>query len=129
MLTYMGSNDLAMLGAGIRENVLNQIIAILVAGNVDQWDSRSVDTTLADAVEIASKKLGTTNLQALLDYLGCVLVHTVLGCKTDDMVNSAAAVSRSTMLANVLNAPVSELAMGNDVNVLEHFFNARALSE
>jgi len=129
MLTNMGSNDLTMLGAGVCEDVLDQIIAILVAGNIDQRDSRSVDATLADAVEIASKKLRATDLQTLLDYLGCILVHAVLGCKTDNMINSAAAVGRGTMLANVLNAPVSELAMGNDVNVLEYLFDTRSLLE
>lgn len=128
MLTDMSCDNLAMLGAGVGEDVLNQIIAILVAGNINQRDSRSVHATLADAIEIASKKLGAANLQTLLDYLGCILVHAVLGCKTNDMVDSAAAVGRCTMLANMLNTPVAELPMSNDVDVLENLFNARSLS-
>jgi hypothetical protein len=43
------------------------------------------------------------------------------------MVDSATAVSRSAMLADVLDAPVSELAMSNDVDTSKDFFNARAL--
>jgi hypothetical protein len=31
------------------------------------------------------------------------------------------------MLADMLNAPVAKLAMSNDVNTLQDFFNARAL--
>lgn len=43
------------------------------------------------------------------------------------MVDGAAAVSRGAMLADVLNAPVAELAMGDNVNVGEDLLNAGAL--
>jgi len=43
------------------------------------------------------------------------------------MVDGTTAISWSTMFANVLNAPVTELAMSNNVNTGENFLNARAL--
>ena len=44
------------------------------------------------------------------------------------MVNGAATVSWSPVLADVLDAPVAELAMSNDVDVLQDFFDAGALN-
>lgn len=43
------------------------------------------------------------------------------------MVNRTAAVSRSTMLADVLNAPIAELTMRDDVDAGEDFIDTRAL--
>jgi hypothetical protein len=43
------------------------------------------------------------------------------------VVNGSAAVGRSTVLADVLNAPVAELAVGDDVDVLKNLLNAGAL--
>lgn len=43
------------------------------------------------------------------------------------MVNGAAAVRRGAVFANVLNAPIAELTMSDDVDVGEDFLNARAL--
>lgn len=73
-------------------------------------------TTLADSIEVATKEVNTTNLKALLNNLRGKLIHAVLRSISDNMVNCAAAISWSTVLADVLNAPVSELAMSNNVN-------------
>jgi hypothetical protein len=43
------------------------------------------------------------------------------------MVNGTAAIGRGTMLADVLNAPVAELAMSNDIDTSENFVDARTL--
>ena len=127
VLANMRSHHLAVNLIGVRQNVLDEVVAVLVAGNVDQGDAGTVNATLADAVEVAAKELRTPNLEALLDNLGGKLIHAVLGGKTYDVVNGAAAVSRGTVLANVLNAPVAKLAVGDNVNVGEDLLNAGAL--
>jgi hypothetical protein len=69
VLPDVSGHDLAMLGAGVGEDVLDEIVAVLVAGDVDEGDARAIHTPLADPVKVAAKKLRATNLQALLDHL------------------------------------------------------------
>jgi hypothetical protein len=63
----------------------------------------------------------------LLSIRGGILIHTVLRCKAEDVVDGTAAISRGTMLADVLNAPVAELAMGNHIDASEDFVDAGTL--
>lgn len=126
------------------EDVLDQVVAILIAGNcndaldhgileertrltINQRDTRAVWTSFADPLEIAFKELGAANLQALLDDLGGELVHAVLGSVAEHMIDSAAAILRGAMLANMLDAPVAELAMSYDVDVGQYFVDAGTL--
>jgi uncharacterized protein YunC (DUF1805 family) len=44
------------------------------------------------------------------------LIHAVFGAVTKNVVDGAAAISGSTVFADMLNAPVAELAVGNDIN-------------
>ena len=44
-----------------------------------------------------------------------------------NMLDGATTVSRQTMLTDVLDAPISELAMSNNVDVGKNLFNAGAL--
>ena len=127
VLPDMGSHDLAVLRSGVGQDPLDEVVAVLVAGNVDERNTRAVVTTLADAVEVALEELRTTNLQTLLNDLRGKLVHAVLGRIADDMVDGTAAILRSTMLADVLDAPVAKLAMGDNVNVGKDLLNAGAL--
>jgi hypothetical protein len=127
VLSDVLSNNLTMLRVGVRENVLDEIVAVLITGDVDQWNARTVETTLTDAIKIAAEEVDTTYLEALLNNLGSKLVHAILRGVADDMVNGSAAISWGTMLADVLDAPVAKLAMSNDVNACQNFLNARAL--
>ena len=127
VLAYVSSNDFAVLRVGVGEDILHEVIAILVAGYVDQGDPGSVDAALADAVEIPSKKLGTSNLETLLHNLGCKLIHAVLGSIADDVVNRATTIRRGSMFTDVLDAPVAKLAMSHDVDVREDLFDAGTL--
>ena len=127
VLANVRRHHLAVNLIRVRQDVLDEVVSVLVAGNVDQGDARAVNSALADAVEVAAKKLRTSNLETLLNDLGGELIHAVLGSKADDMVDGAAAVSRGAMLANVLNAPVAELAMSNDIDTSEDFVDARTL--
>jgi hypothetical protein len=127
MFANMCSDYLAVLGVCMGQNPLDEVVAILVAGNIDEGNSRTVHSTFADAVEIAAQELSSSDLKALFYYFRGVLIHAVLGCESNDMLDGSTSISRSTMLTDVLNAPVAELAMSDDVNVLKHLLNARSL--
>lgn len=43
------------------------------------------------------------------------------------MVNGSASIRRSAMFTNMLDAPVSKLAVSNNINVGKNFLNARTL--
>ena len=92
-----------------------------------QWNARTISTSLTDPLEISLKKVRTTNLKALLNHFGGELVHAVFGSVSQDMVNGATTIRRETVLANVLNAPVAKLTMGNDINAVQDFVDARTL--
>ena len=127
VLAYVSSNDFAVLRVGVGEDILHEVVAILIAGDIDQGDPGSVDAALADAVEIPSKKLGTSNLETLLHNLGCKLIHAVLGSIADDVVNRATTIRRGSMFTDVLDAPVAKLAMSDDVDVREDLLDAGTL--
>lgn len=127
VLADMAGNNLPVLWVGVGQDVLDQVVTVLVAGNVDEGNAWTVWTAFADAVQVAAEKLHSTNLETLLNYLGSELVHTVLRGVSDDMIDGAAAVGWSTMLADVLNAPVSELTMGDNVDAAKDFLNTWTL--
>ena len=127
MLANMGGDNLSMLRVGVGEDVLNEVVTILVTGDVDKWNTRAIKTALADTIEIAAKKVHAANLETLLNNLGGKLIHAVFRRVADDMVNCSATISWSAMLTDVLNAPITELTMGDDVNTCKYFLNARAL--
>jgi len=58
-----------MLRVGVSENILDEVVAVLVAGDVDQWNARTIETTLTDTVKIASEGVNTQSL-GLLNDLG-----------------------------------------------------------
>lgn len=123
----MSGNDLAALWIGLGEDVLDEVVAELVTSNVNEWHTRALWARFAHAVEVAVEEVVATNLQTLLDNLGGELIHAVLGGEAENMVDRAGAVWNGAMLADVLDAPVAELAVGDDVNACKHFGDARAL--
>lgn len=127
VLANMTSNMLTVLRVGVSQDILDQVVAVLITGNVDQRNAGSVVAAFADAVEVAAEEVGTTNLEALLNNLRSKLIHTVLGGIADDVINGAAAISWGTMFTDVLDAPVAKLAVSDDVNTAEDFLDARSL--
>lgn len=127
VLANVLSDNLTMLRVGVCEDVLDEVIAVLIACDINQWNARAIVATLTNSIEVASKEVNTPNLEALLNNLGSKLIHAVLRSITDNMVNCTAAISRRAMLADVLNAPVAELAVSNNVDAGKDFFDARAL--
>ena len=127
MLPDMSCNNFSVLWLGVVENPLDQVVAVLIAGNIDQRNAGAVTTTFANPVEIASKEVSTANLQTLLHYFRSELISAVFSSIADNMINGSTAIGRATMLTDVLNAPVSELAMGHNVDIGKDFFDAESL--
>jgi hypothetical protein len=125
----VSSNDLTMLRVALCQDPLDQVVAILVAGNVDQGNARSVDSSLTNAVKVATQEITASDLQTLFNYLGSVLVHAVLGSISDDMINGTTAICWGAVLTDVLDTPITELAMSDNVNVGKNLLDARALGQ
>lgn len=127
VLSNMGSDHVAMLGGSVGQDVLDQVVAILVTGNVDERDARPVRAALTDAIQVSTEELRSANLQTLLDHLGGELIRAVFGGVSNNVIDGTAAVGGGSMLANVLDAPVAKLSVGNNVNVGEDFLDAGSL--
>lgn len=127
MLSNMTSYNLPMLRIGVGQYVLNKIVAILVTCNIDKRDTRTVNTTLTYPIQITAQEFDTANLEAFFDDFGGKLIHAILRRKANDMVDSTAAISWSSVFTNVLDAPITELAVGDNIDACKNLFNARAL--
>jgi len=73
------------------------------------------------------QELSASHLETLFDDLGSKLIGTVLNGEAENMLNSTTLVSRATVLADVLNAPVTKLTMRDNVDTGEDFIDARTL--
>lgn len=118
-----------MLGIRVGQDVLDQVVAVLVARNINERNSRTVNAALTDSVEVAAQELGTADLETFLHNLRGKLIHAVLGSIANDVVNGPTTVSRCAVFADVLNAPVAKLAVSNDINVGQNFFDAGTLDD
>ncbi len=127
MLPNMAGDDLPMLRIGVSEDVLDEIIAVLITGNVNKGNTRTVKTTFAHTIQVTTQELNATYLQALLDHFRCKLVHAVFRCISNDMIGCTTAIRRSAVLTNVLDAPVSKLAVCDNVNAGKYLFNTGTL--
>lgn len=45
------------------------------------------------------------------------MVHAIVDCPKKDVLNGAAFVMRSTVFANMLDAPIAKLALGEEVDL------------
>lgn len=109
------------------EDVLNEVVAVLITRNVDKGNTGTIHTPLADPIQVAAQELGPTDFQALFNDFGSELIHRVLRGVSNDMIDGTAPVSGSTVLTDVLDAPVSKLTVGHDVNVEQDFLDAGTL--
>jgi hypothetical protein len=140
----MTADNITMLGATVGQDVLDKIVSELVTGNctrvsgdnrgrhdptltVNKRHAGTVLTTFADTIQITIQELATANLQTFLDHLRGILVHAVLGGETKNVVSSSATISRSSVFADVLNAPVPELAMSYDIDTSKDLVDTRTL--
>lgn len=82
-----------------------------------------------DNTKVTVHELSTTDLEALLHNLGSKLVDAVAVSVGEDVVDDTALIRWRTMLAQVLNTPISELAMSNQIDVCNDLLNSRALKD
>lgn len=54
MLANVASNELAVLRVGVGEDVLNEVITILITGDVDQGNTRTIVTSLTDSIKVSA---------------------------------------------------------------------------
>ena len=94
---------------------------------VNERDTRTISTTFTYTIKEALQEVRTTNLQTFLDDLGCKLVHAILCGIAEHVVYGTATISRKAMLADVLDAPVAELAMRDNVDAVEDLVDAGTL--
>ena len=69
MLADVGGDHLTVLRRGVVENPLDEVVAVLVARDIDQGDPGSIAAALANSVQVSAKKVSATDLEALLDDL------------------------------------------------------------
>ncbi len=127
VLANVRSDHLAALRVCVGEDVLDEVVAKLIAGDVDKWHTWALGVSFADDVEVAVEEVGATNLKTLLNNLGGELIHAVFGSEADDVVGGASTIGDGAMLAEVLNAPVAELTVSNDVDACEDLVDAWTL--
>lgn len=128
VLSNMGDDGFYVLRIlGIVNDPLNQVVAVLIRRDVNDGQAGPVIVSLGNLVQISLTKLAASNLEALFHNLRGKLVEAILHGIANNVVDSPSAIGWCTMLANVLNAPVAKLAMGDQVNISEDLFNARAL--
>ena len=94
MLADVDCNPLSLMMVGIHQNPLYQIVAVLVAGNINQRNARSIRVGGSDDAKVALEELNAANLQALLYNLGGKLIDTVTVGITKDVVDDSALVWR-----------------------------------
>ena len=127
MLANVNSDLLPLVMMGVHQDPLNQIVAILIPRNVNERNTRTVRMCSGNNAKIALKELHTTNLQTLFDNFGGKLIDAVAVGIAQNVVNDSALVWRGAMLAKMLNAPVAELPVRNEINVGDDFLDGRAL--
>lgn len=127
VLANVAGDDLATLSIGVAEDVLDQVVSELVTSDINERHTRAVSASLANTVKVAVKELGAANLEALLDNLAGKLVHAVLGSEAKDVIDGVVAVRDGAVLADVLDAPVAELTMGDNVDAGKDLVDAGAL--
>jgi Trk K+ transport system NAD-binding subunit len=127
MLADMTGDNVDMAVLAVQQDPLDQIVAKLIASNIDQGHARAVGSAFTNALEVAIKEAILANLEALLNDLGSILIHAVLSRKAQDMINGTSRILGRAMLTNVLNAPVAELAMRDDIDTGKHFVDTRTL--
>ena len=127
MLSNVCGDLLTLMVVRVHENPLDQIVPVLIASNIDQWNSRTIWVCGCDNTKVPIKKLRTTNLQALLHDLGRKLIDAVAVGIGKDVVDDSALVWGRTMFAKMLNAPISELTMSDKIDACGDFFDCRTL--
>jgi len=110
------------------QNVLDQVVSVLVASNVDQRNPRTVMATFTDSVKVPTEEINPTDFQTLFNNFGGKLIHAVFGSISNNMINCPTAIGWCAMLTNVLNAPIAKLSVSDNVNACKHLLDTWTLN-
>lgn len=77
--------------------------------------------------EVTIHEFNTADLEAFLHNFGSKLINAVIVGIVENVVDDTALVGWGTMLAQVLDTPIAELTMSDEVDVCDHFLDSRAL--
>lgn len=83
----------------IHQNPLNQIVAVLVSRDVNEWYTRTIRMSGGDNSEISLQEFNSANLQTFFDNLRGELIYAVAVGIGKNVVNDTTLVRRRTMLA------------------------------
>ena len=92
MLADVNSNLLTLMMMRVHKDPLDEIVAVLVASNVDKWDAWAVWASGGDDSKIAIQKFKTTNLETLLNDLGGELIDAIAIRVGKDVVDDSSLV-------------------------------------
>ena len=127
MLADVDSDLFSLMSMSVHQDPLDEVVPILIASNVDEWNARTIWTSGGYDIQVFIQEFMTANLETFLNNLGSELINAVVVGVVQDVVDDATLVRRGAVLAEVLNAPVAELTMSNEINVGDHLFDGRAL--
>lgn len=94
---------------------------------IDQRNARSIRATSGHSSEIIVEERGTTNLEQFLNNLGRVLIRAIISSTKENMLRSSTLVRRGTMFTDVLDAPITKLAIGEFIDLYQYLFDGWAL--
>ena len=77
VLADVNGDLLTLMVMGVHQDPLDEVVAILIASDVDEWDAWTIRASSGDDSKVPIQELKTTNLQTLLDDLGSELVDAV----------------------------------------------------
>ena len=92
MLADVCGDNLATLWICIGEEVLDEVVAELISGDVNQRHASTASVHFADAIKVAIEEFGTSDFEAFLDNLGGELVHAVFRSITEDVLDGVSTV-------------------------------------
>jgi hypothetical protein len=81
VLSDVRRNDFTTLRISVGEDILHEVIAKLIASNVNERHARAVDAGFRDAIQVTIKEIDTSGSQTLFNHLGSVLVGAILASK------------------------------------------------
>ena len=127
MLADVNCNLLTLVRMSIHQDPLDEVVAVLVASDVDKRNSGTVCTSSGNDTEVAIQELVTADLETLLNNFGCELIDAVVVRVGQDVVDDTTLVGRRAVLAEVLDTPIAELTMSDEVDIVDHLLDSRAL--
>jgi hypothetical protein len=92
VLANVNGDLLTLMMMRVHQNPLDEVIAILVASNVNEWNARSIWTSGSNDSKIVIQEFKTTNLETLLDDFRSELVDAIAIRVGENMIDDSSLV-------------------------------------